>query len=157
MPTRRLAVAILTFLPTLACASHTAPATVGQPAGETAVVAALTRQADAWDQAILRKDLPAIEGNMAPDFRQIRSNGQLVDRATFLHDIVAPELVIDPYTVEALDVRIYGDVALLSGTTHMTGSYAGEAFATDYRYTDTYVRRGGKWQVVSVQITTIRQ
>lgn len=55
--------------------------------------------------------------------------------------------------VEDFDVRLYGDVALLSGRTRMTGSYDGKAFASHYRYIDVYVRRQGVWKIVSVQIT----
>lgn len=121
------------------------------------LVAALTRQADAWDEAIVRKDLAAIASNMAPDFRQIRSDGSLVDRDTFLRDITSPDLVIDPYTVEDFDVRILGDVALLYGRTRMTGRFAGEPFTSHYRYIDAYVRRGGQWKVCSVQTTPVRE
>jgi ketosteroid isomerase-like protein len=148
-----IAVLLPCLVPALAVAcAPTAPA--ADPAADRA---ALIRQADAWDQAIIRKDLAAIEANMAEDFRQIRSNGDLADKATFLKDIVSPDLTIEPYQVEDLEVRIYGDAALLTGRTRMKGSYQGEAFATHYRYVDVYVRRGGRWQVVSVQITTIRE
>ena len=119
------------------------------------VAALLTKQADAWDAAIVHKDADAIAANMAPDFRQIRSNGAVADRAAFLEAILSDKLEIDPYTVEDFDVRLYGDVALLSGTTRMTGRWEGEPFKTHYRYIDVYARRGGKWQVVSVQVTTI--
>jgi ketosteroid isomerase-like protein len=134
-----------------ACASG-APA----PADETALRAALARRADAWDKAIVAKNTQAVAANMADDFRQIRSSGDVVDKQTFLRDITSPELTSDPYTVEDFDVRILGDTALLSGTTRMTGRYRSEAFATHYRYIDIYVRRGGTWRVVSVQITPIR-
>lgn len=124
-------------------------------AGDPGLVAALSRQAQAWDEAIVRKDRGAIAANMSDDFRQIRSNGTVVDRDVFLRDITSPEIVIDPYTVEDFDVRIYGDVALLCGRTRMTGRYAGEPFTTHYRYIDIYVRRDGRWKVCSVQTTTI--
>jgi ketosteroid isomerase-like protein len=133
-----------------ACAS-------GGPApDEAALRAALARQGDAWDKAIVAKNVEAVAANMANDFRQIRSSGEVVDKQTFLRDIASPELTIDPYTVEDFDVRILGDTALLSGTTRMTGTYQGEAFATHCRYIDIYVRREGAWRVVSVQITPIR-
>lgn len=124
-------------------------------AGEPDLVAALSRQAQAWDEAIVRKDRAAIAANMSDDFRQIRSNGTVVDRDVFLRDITSAEIVIDPYTVEDFDVRIYGDVALLCGRTRMTGRYSGEPFTTHYRYIDIYVRRDGRWKVCSVQTTAI--
>jgi ketosteroid isomerase-like protein len=127
-------------------------ATVQTPA---ALTAALTRQAHAWDAAIIRKDLPAIAANMAPDYRHIRDNGDVSDSAGFLAFIGSPKLAIDPYHVDDLDVRLYGDVALLSGTTRMTGRYDGHPFKSHYRYVDTYVRRDGEWRVAHVQITAM--
>jgi ketosteroid isomerase-like protein len=121
-----------------------------------AAVAQLTAQADAWDKAIVRKDRAAIEANMADDFRQIDGAGNVETKASFVDDLVSPDLAIDPYTVEDFDVRLYGDVALLSGRTRMTGAYQGKPFTSHYRYIDIYVRRDGAWKIVSVQISPIR-
>ena len=57
--------------------------------------------------------------------------------------------------MEDFDVRFYGDVALLSGRTRLTGRYQGETFVSHYRYIDIYVRRDGEWKIVSVQISPI--
>lgn len=138
------------------CVAGCTSAAPGSRQPDPALVGALTRQADRWDEAIVRKDLPAIAANMSPDFRQIRGDGSVVDFDTFLRDITSPDLVIDPYSVEELDVRVYGDVALLCGRTRMTGRSAGEPFTSHYRYIDTYVRHDGRWRVCSVQITPVR-
>ena len=120
-----------------------------------ATVAELTRQADAWDKAIVRKDRAAIEANMAEDFRNIDGSGNVAGKPAFVDGLVSARLEIDPYTVEDLDVRLYGDVALLSGRTRMTGRWDGKPFASHYRYVDVYVRGAGRWKIVSVQITNI--
>lgn len=122
-----------------------------------AIIAELTRQADAWDKAIIRKDRAAIEANMAEDFRQIDGEGDVETKAGFVNGLVSAKLEIDPYTVEEFDVRLYGNVALLSGRTRMTGRYDGKPFKSHYRYTDIYAQRDGKWQIVSVQISKIPQ
>ena len=126
-------------------------------AGRDADAAALRRISDGWDAAIVRKDERAIAGNMAEDFRQIDGYGNLETKASFVEGIVSEKLTIDPYSVEDFEVRLYGDVALLSGRTRMTGRYDGKDFASHYRYIDTYVRRDGAWKVVSVQITKMPQ
>ena len=150
MPLRvRLALPLLAIL--AACASS--PVTESRP--EPQLVALLTQQADAWDKAIVRKDRAAIEANMAEDFRQIDGAGNVETKKSFVDDLTSPQLTIDPYTVEEFDVRIYGDTALLSGRTRMTGKYDGKPFASHYRYIDIYVKRGGRWQLVSVQISKI--
>ena len=124
---------------------------------QAAVIAELTRQADAWDQAIVRKDRAAIEANMADDFRQIDGDGDIETKASFVNGLLSAKLEIDPYTVDDFEVRLYGNVALLSGRTKMTGRYDGKAFKSHYRYIDIYVMRDGKWQIVSVQISKLAQ
>jgi ketosteroid isomerase-like protein len=91
---------------------------------------------------------------MPEDFREI-SNGELANKTDFVQGITSNDLTIDPYTVEDFDVRVYDDVALLSGQTHITGRAAGKSFATHYRHTDVYRRINGKWKVCSVQTTRI--
>ncbi len=135
----------------VACAACATPPS--RPKGDE--MAALRRQADAWDRAIVTRDRAAIEANVAPDFRNIDGRGDVSDRAAFLAGLLDPDLQIDPYTVEDFDCRLYGDVALLTGRTRMTGRYKGEAFRSHYRYTDVYVKRDGAWKVVSVQISRI--
>ena len=122
-------------------------------AGEKEDIAKLTQLSNAWDQAIVAKKEAAVAGNMAEDFRIIDGYGTVDGKRKFVEDILDSRLVIDPYTVEEFEVRLYGDTALLTGRTHMTGKYDGKPFDSNYRYIDIYVRRGGEWKIVSVQIT----
>lgn len=125
------------------------------PADADATVRELHRLSNAWDAAIVRKDRAAITANMADDFRQIDGDGDIADKATFVDGLMSAQLTIAPYAVEDFEVRVYGDVALLSGRTDMTGTWAGRPFRSAYRYIDVYVRRDGQWRVVSVQITRL--
>lgn len=122
-------------------------------AGGAEDIAVLTRLSNAWDQAIVARQEAAVAGNMAEDFRIIDGHGNVEDKRQFVAGIVDARLTIDPYSVEDFEVRLYGDVALLSGRTHMTGKYDGKPFESNYRYIDIYVRRSGEWKIVSVQIT----
>ncbi|MDL5032409.1 nuclear transport factor 2 family protein [Pelomonas sp. APW6] len=133
-------------------ASGVAP---GTPAAEAEIKAQLQAQAERWDRAIVAKDRAAIAGNMAEDFRQIDGEGHLEDIDSFVAGLMDPQLQIAPYTVQDFEVRLYGDVAVLSGRTHMSGSYGDKPFETDYRYIDLYVKREGQWKIVSVQITKL--
>ena len=123
--------------------------------GPTAIEAELTRISNAWDKAIVQKDKVAIAANMAEDFRQIDSRGHYETKASFVESIVDPKSTIDPYHVEEFEIRLYGDVALLSGRIQMTGSYDGKAWKSDFRYIDIYHRKNGQWKIVSVQTTRV--
>lgn len=131
------------------------PPRANAAATDGALVERLKAQADAWDKAIVRKDRAAIEGNMADDFRQIDRAGNVETKTSFVDGLLSPDLQIDPYTVEDFEVRLYGDTALLSGRTRMSGRYQGRPFQSHYRYIDVYVRQGEAWKIVSVQISPI--
>ena len=115
----------------------------------------LTAQADAWDKALIAKDRAGIEANMAPEFRQIRGGGHVATRDEFIKDVLDPAFSMDPYTVEDFEIRLFGDTALLYGRIRMGGRDGADRWSAHFRYIDTYVRREGRWQVVSVQVTPI--
>jgi ketosteroid isomerase-like protein len=115
----------------------------------------LIAQADAWDKAIVRKDLAGIEANIGPQFFQIGGDGSVSAHEEFVAGLMDPALTIHPYTVEGLTVRLHGGAALLSATTRMTGTYQGKPFSSHYRYIDTYVKTPQGWKIVAVQITKI--
>lgn len=125
------------------------------PARADDAAAVLRVQAKAWDSAIARRDRAAIEKNLHPRFFQIDIRGTRNERAAFVAALLGAKLQLDPYTVQELDVRLYGDSALLSGTTQITGRSDGEPSAIPYRYIDTHVREDGEWRVVAVQVTRI--
>ena len=97
---------------------------------DKALAAALKKQADAWDVAIVKKDRKAIENNMAESFFMIDSGGGTSDKAKFVADLTAPDITIEPYTVDEFKIRIYGNTALINGATNMHGVEGGKPFGT---------------------------
>jgi ketosteroid isomerase-like protein len=117
----------------------------------------IRRQADVWDLAIVNKDRRAISDNMADSFMLIDSDGTVADKDQFIEGIVSEDLAISPYEVGDFKIRIYGNAAIVTGTTDMHGTYKGKPFTSNYRYSDTYVNENGTWKVVHVQTTRIKE
>lgn len=132
-------------------------ANASDSAGQRRLKAQLSRQAEAWDKAIVTKDRGAIAANMSEDFRQLGSSGELENKTSFVEDLMSPDLKINPYTVEDFEIRLYGKTALLSGRIQMSGEYKAKPFNSHYRYIDVYVQQGRQWKLVSVQVTPIKQ
>lgn len=154
MPTHCLLTALLAAALGLGLPAAALPAAAAHT-GLAVDAAVLKAQAEAWDDAIVHKRRAAIEANMAPEFLHIGEDGALSGRAAFLDSILSDHLTIAPYAMEELQVRVFGDAALLTGTTRMHGSWRGKPFSSHYRFTDTYIRRDGVWRVVQVQITAL--
>jgi ketosteroid isomerase-like protein len=58
-------------------------------------------------------------------------------------------LKIASYEQSDLEVRIYGDTAVVIGTGKSKGEWKGESFGSKERFTDVFVRQDGKWHCVS--------
>lgn len=115
----------------------------------------LIKQAAAWDAAICAKDKVGILANIGEGFRQVDGSGDLYSRDQFVADLLDPELSIEPYTVEKQELKISGDIAIITAETRMNGSYKGKPFKSHYRYVDIYQKQKGKWVVIYIQITKI--
>jgi len=57
--------------------------------------------------------------------------------------------------VEDEHIRVYGNTAVLTGVFVSSGPQQSPRATLRARYTDVYVRRGGIWQVVASQLTSI--
>lgn len=51
--------------------------------------------------------------------------------------------------------RFYGDTAIVNGITSLKGTSAGKAFAGDFQFTDTWVKRNGEWKIVASHASRI--
>jgi ketosteroid isomerase-like protein len=58
---------------------------------------------------------------------------------------------------DEIEVRQYGDAAIATGRSTIRGTRGGVSFVYRFRWTDVYVRRDGRWQAVSGQLTPLPQ
>jgi ketosteroid isomerase-like protein len=110
------------------------------------VVRSLNRE---YLRALLAGDAEWYRARLAEDFVCIESDGTLLDKAAFLRARAAGSALAD-YRLDGVDLRLYGDVALVRGV----GAWTAKDGATGTsHYTDVYVRTAGCWRVVSAQVT----
>lgn len=91
---------------------------------------------------------------LAPDFLHPVSTGDIIDKAqhiAFAAKHPRPASVRTRF--ERLDVRLYGSTAIATGIVDATGG--GTAGERRTVFTDVFVKRGGRWQAVSVQETVV--
>ena len=109
----------------------------------------LRQMNDDWVEAFVKRDTATLDQLMADDFVFISPlDGD--GKQQFLGDLESGDLTADSLTRDNLDVRIYGDTAVLSATDTARWQYRGHEILGDYRIINVYARRQGKWQLVSV-------
>jgi ketosteroid isomerase-like protein len=107
-------------------------------------------------EALLAADTVALSNMLAPDFMEISRLGTVRTRADNIRDIASGALHLTAIKYDSLSVRVYGDVAVLTGIADNTGTMRGFPFAGKIRYTRVFVRRDGRWQAVLMQQTPMQ-
>lgn len=130
--------------------------------GQAPPVAEATRAAllaleTQWDDAIVRKDMTTLERIIAPGFLFIDVDGTVTTRAEMLASIRSPRLAINPFVTRDVQVRVYGQTAVLTGWFEQTGQYDGRRFVLRERYTDVYVQQDSRWAAVSAHASPLKR
>jgi len=140
--------------------AKTAPPAAASTSGrKLSGAAALRDLEDRFAMALGKHDIASIEPMVADDYVGVTSKGKIENRRAMLRSIKADK---DTYTLtknEKLDVRMYGkDVAAVVGTYREKGTGRdGQAFNRSYRFTDTWMNRNGKWQLIASQVGLVTE
>ncbi len=132
-----------------------------KPAGEKAAPAGveqeLTRLTDQYIVALKGKDAAALGRLWADDLTFITPGGAVQTKAQRLADIQSGATRFDTLDAGERAVRVYGDAAVMTTLTTVKGQYNGQEASGQYRVTQVFVRRGGGWQIVAIQMTRVGQ
>lgn len=111
-----------------------------------------------WNAAAKRHDGDWVEQNYAPFASDISSRtGGIENKAQAVESMKADKTVFDFLEVSGLNTRVEGDVGVVTGVNHVKGKDAqGKPFDRRVRFTDTFIKRDGRWQVWATQGTTIQ-
>lgn len=103
-------------------------------------------QLNSWAAAIVANDPGRIDSFVEPNWLIVGPEGGPVGRERFLAVVESGELSHSDMLFEVLEVRTYGDVALVlaHGTNH--GSWQDAPFGADEWVTEVFVRRSQGWQ-----------
>ncbi|MEJ7623442.1 MAG: nuclear transport factor 2 family protein [Pyrinomonadaceae bacterium] len=123
----------------------------------------LTRIADvqklerAWLDAYEKHDVKSMTAIVGGDFVITFPEGGQQTKADILRMIGRP---VTParemkFSTENVKGRAYGDTVILMGRVVTESMRDGKPFKEHQLYTDTYVRRNGKWQVVASHLSNV--
>ena len=115
----------------------------------------LTRIENAFAEALAKNDAAAFRALIADDWKVVMGEGSVMTADQILNPLKDGKLKFSSFTVDELDVRIFGDAAVVIGTNHTKGEWDGQDFTGKSRFTDVFVRIDGKWRCVSSHSTDI--
>jgi ketosteroid isomerase-like protein len=80
-----------------------------------------------------------------------------VTTAAFIKDLQTRDIVWQSVTGKDMQVRVYGDTAVVTGRFFGKGRYKGNELDERQRFTSVWIRRRGRWQAISEHASTLKQ
>ena len=117
----------------------------------------LLQTEDAWNQAYVQKDEAWFQQNLADDYTEISDTGKTInDKAGAIAEMKADKSTEIIAEISEAKVRVEGNSAVVTGINHVKLKDAnGKPIDYKHRFTDTYIKRGDKWQIWADQATRI--
>jgi uncharacterized protein (TIGR02246 family) len=119
------------------------------------VAQALMKLENDWAKAGLAGDAAALEKLLAPDYVYTSSEAEMATRSDVLNGMKSGATKYNTFTVGDMKVQVYGDAAVVTGKGTTKGMENGKAIDETVRFTDTWVKRDGRWVCAATQTTRI--
>jgi hypothetical protein len=109
-------------------------------------------------KAFLDADPAGLERVLTPDFTLTLSNGEVSTRADEINDLRSGKVHYNIFENYDMKVRFYGDnTAVVLGKTHVKGTAEGKPFDRVVQFTDTLIKRDGRWQLASGHVSRLEK
>ena len=116
----------------------------------TATQRALYRLEDQWAQGVVHRDAAAVRRLVAPGWVYSDESGVMTREQGIASFTGGPDTVTSAGN-EQMRAIVYGNTAVVIGILTMRGHNAQGEFVHRYRYTDTWLKRSGRWQCIASQ------
>ena len=105
--------------------------------------------------ALVKGNMAAVEPYLASTFVFTAPDGTTQDRAQWLADWKTGTVKLESSVIDDMKVQVFGTTAVVNYRSVDKGTYKGNDISGPYRWTDVFVKRNGRWQIVSSQGTSI--
>ena len=130
-------------------------ATVGFGAGADAELKTVEQQ---WLDAYMKSDPAFIKNLEADDYWVIEPDGAVSTKDMDVKSVTNKTFVLKSATMSDFKCRMVGEnVAVVTAMMKMSGTDDGKAFDGDFRGTDVFEKKNGKWMAVASQLTKVEK
>jgi hypothetical protein len=109
-------------------------------------------------KAFLDADSTALERVLTPGFTLTLSNGEVSTRADEINELRSGKVHYDIFDNYDMLVRLYeNNVAVVLGKTRVKGTAEGKPFNHVVQFTDTLIKRDGRWQLAAGHVSLLEK
>lgn len=139
-------------------AAKASPSPGTAPSKNMSVEATLKDNENKWEASYAAHNTAVPESLVASDFTGVYWDGRVMGKSGIISEIKKDKDTYKSAVNEKLAVHSYGPgVAVVVGTAREKGTGKdGKPFDRTFRFTDTWVKRGGQWQCVASQVMKVR-
>jgi ketosteroid isomerase-like protein len=126
------------------------------PGADSQIERDLRKMNGDWVRALINRDTATLARIMAKDCTfSYPLEGDGTDQ--FIADVQSGDLIVESMTRDNVEVRVFGQTAVLTGLDTAKWVYKGHTIGGYYRSIHVYAERNGVWQVVTIQACPIAQ
>lgn len=100
-----------------------------------------------WMEAAIRKDEPVLRQILGDEYHLIAGRLGFVDKDGWL--AMGSDYTIEEFEYTESDIHVYGNMAVSNSRYRQKANYKGEDLSGIFYLTDVWVKREGRWQVVT--------
>ena len=115
----------------------------------------LSQVARDWDRAMVENDADAIGAFMTDDWQIVGADGTVGDKATFLALVRSGALSHDVMETHEMQVRVFGDAAVMLARGVSGGLFRGQPFREVERVSCVFVRQDGRWRCALTHLSRL--
>lgn len=110
-----------------------------------------------WNTADINRDMSWFEQNFAADYSDVSSRtAKIYTKAEDLAEFKNDKSRDESAELSEMNIRVEGNMAVVTGVNHVKGrDDKNQPFDIRLRFTDTFIKRDGRWQVWATQGTRI--
>jgi ketosteroid isomerase-like protein len=108
-----------------------------------------------WNQTQLNHDAPAMEKMIDDDFVLTDYDGSLLNKSQFLDSIKDMSIKLTQEMSEGMKLHQHGNTVVVTGATREKGTQNGKPFGHNGRFTDTWIKKDGRWLCVASHLGVI--
>jgi ketosteroid isomerase-like protein len=112
---------------------------------------------DNFNVAVISNSVDEIKKCVTSDWVLIGSQGGIIQQEVFFKIVEQGLLSHSTMTKEILRVKVYGDIAIVTGRGQNTGIWQGQPLEADEWITDVYKKENDKWLCVLTHLTPVKK